>query len=69
MTPLCKRCEKSRAAVSGVFSSGGGFVIAGLANRGVSVKAGARYAVGKQQKEEAAHSSDLIHARASMLGK
>ena len=44
-------------------------MIAGLSNRRAFVKAGARYAVGKQQKEEAAHPSDLIHAWASMLGK
>ncbi len=67
-TPLCKRCEKSRAAVSGAFSFGGGLVIAMPANRQALAKASVSDAAAKRQKEKAAHPSDLINAEDSMPG-
>ena len=67
-TPLCKRCEKSRAAVSGAFSCGGGFVIAEPANRQALAKASASDTATKRQKEKAAHLSDLINAEDSVPG-
>ena len=66
--PLCKRCEKSRAAVSGAFSCGGDSVIAESANRQALAKAWASDAAAKRQKEKAAHPSDLINAEDSMPG-
>ena len=69
MMPLCKRCEKSRAAVSGAFSLGGGLVIAWPANRWAFGKPMALDAAIKQQKEKkAAHLPDLINAEDSVPG-
>ena len=68
MMPLCKRCEKSRAAVSGAFSLGGGLAIVRPANRLAFGKPMALDAAIKQQKEKAAHLPDLINAEDSVPG-